>query len=250
MPTALPSSLPTHVPSSNPSIAPSSVPSTIPTALPSFYCPLTPSGHHDPSSYLELAHPRLTASSGSVRAVDEEKMNKTVVSRQFGLLFGASPGSEFAFTVSLGEKKLLVGGGGGSTVKEPAAALKLVLKTATVYVESSIIGAAYQVEDAARRSQVVIDDISVELVVTLNTSGAYLRFDCEAPDSISGIGTCSAVMDPSWFSRDRTMQVCHDVLSISLLILILDDIFDPGGSACRSRVWGFECLVSSQDATA
>ena len=216
-PTGVPVSFPTGVPSSLPTAVPSA--SASPSAVPSaFEYVLTPLGDYDPSSYLQLAHPSLTVSSGFAYALAAEKMNRTLASRSFGLLFGGAPGSDFDFTVSIGIEEPLVGGGGGSTIKEIAAALDLVLKTATVYSETSTVEAAYQIRDAAGRTQVLPDDLSVELVVTPDASDATFRFDCMAPSSISGIGTCSATADASWFSSGSTMQVCGDLFSFNACV--------------------------------
>ena len=54
-------------------------------------------------------------------------------------------------------------GGGGTTLPEPAATVEVVLKTPTVYHDSTVMEVAYQLRDAAGRSQVLRTGLTVSL---------------------------------------------------------------------------------------
>jgi len=157
VPTLLPSAtpVPTPEPSATPSppptlsLAPSPQPSVVPTV---FECPRTAGGALDPSPYLVQASVRIRAASGvafPLGQVESSSTSGVVASlngsfaRPFGFLAaGGAPGAAFAFQASLGGGRVALASDAapaGYTIKETASRVEVVVKTSTVYFDSTSV---------------------------------------------------------------------------------------------------------------
>ena len=160
----------------------------------------------DPLPYLSQAHPVMKVSSGSAYPLGATTVTaEAVAGREFGLLSGLPPSSSSQYSVFLGEQ--LVGSVSGRKYSTPdeVASVEPIVKTRRVYSDNSLLEVAYQVRDAAGRSQVLLTGLSVKLTLTLG-DGSSVTSTCgseaEAADADSGIGRLRDLGERSaWFSH-------------------------------------------------
>jgi hypothetical protein len=185
-----------------PTPPPSPLPSQVPTV---FTCTYTDDGDYDPTAYLALAKPKLTAVSatGSPLALAATDGADAYFSRRFGLLSSEPPGSAFSFTATLADGTTVGGdsGSAGRTLQDLAARVDAVLKTATVYLDETSVAVAYQLFDAAERTAVLATNLTVTMRLQHDTNTSLSSsVVCGDPDAISGVGLCALEVVADWFS--------------------------------------------------
>jgi hypothetical protein len=124
-------------------------------------------------------------------------------SRQYGLLSGEPPGSDFSFTATLADGTTVGGdsGSAGRTLQDLAARVDAVLKTATVYLDETSVAVAYQLFDASERTAVLATNLAVTMTLKHDTDSSLTdSAACGSPGAISGVGLCSLELDTEWFS--------------------------------------------------
>lgn len=85
----------------------------------------------------------------------------------------------------------------------PAAAFAGVLpRTLTVWQDASTLSAAYLLQDAVGRPQVLLTGLSVSLLLT--GAGGSTTMSCGAPSATSGKGDCTGSVPSSWFSNSTS----------------------------------------------
>jgi hypothetical protein len=196
------------VPTPLPTPQPSPLPSQVPTL---FTCTYTDDGDFDPTAYLALAKPKITAldASASPLALSATGGADAYYSRQFGLLSGEAPGTAFSFTATLADGTTVggaSGGGAGLTAKDPAARVDAVLKTATVYFDETSLAVAFQLFDAAERTAVLSTDLAVTMSLQHDTDASLSDSTvCGSPGATTGVGLCSFELDTDWFATTSAL---------------------------------------------
>jgi hypothetical protein len=74
----------------------------------------------------------------------------------------------------------------------------VVLRTPTLWRDATTISAAYVLQDAAGRPQVLLAGLNVTL--TLTGAGGTLLLPCGAPSAASGKGDCTGAVGAGWYS--------------------------------------------------
>jgi hypothetical protein len=169
-------------------------------------CSYSEDGEMDPRPHLALAHPELKVASGTAFPLAPTSLSADAVAgRSFGLLSAAAPGSSVTFAAYLNGQ--MVGGAGGkrSTTPDRATTVKVVLKTPTVYHDSAVVEVAYQLRDAAGRSQVLRTGLTVKL--TLTNGASVSTITCGSASASTGIGLCRVSVAAAWFSRSSDVIV-------------------------------------------
>ena len=119
--------------------------------------------------------------------------------RRFGFFnAGAPPGSSFSFESEVAGIQIATYGGGGTTIQDQASSVVMVLKTHTIYHDSTVVRAAFQVHDAVGRTRVSTSGLTVTMTVDFGDS--LESSSCGSPDIISGIGLCTLTAASSLFS--------------------------------------------------
>ena len=198
VPTSDPSEMHAIVPTRSPSYPQSN----IPTREPSYTHTLLP------SYVLGLLHPRIIRSSGFALprfkyVSGSASATSALFNGTFGALFGNAVGTLGSFVLSVGYKSYDSTSISFSVGAGDVRWIRGVLKTPVLYVDSRNVKVVYQVRDEAGRSQVNTHDLVVSLVLTLDS---YLisKASCGSPDSLSGIGMCSSIVDVGLFASPST----------------------------------------------
>ena len=138
-------------------------------------------------------------------------ISDAAISRPFGLLSSAPPGSSVSFAAFLGDEQVGTSSGDATTQADAAASVEILVKTSTVYHDSAVVEIAYRVRDAAGRSQVLSTDLSVTILLS-EPSGVSTSGSCDTADPTTGLGTCQFdVSSLGWFSASSDVLVTATV---------------------------------------
>ena len=152
-------------------------------------CPVTEDGEYATTSFFPFTHPKMAVASGSAFGIGPTMISDAAISRPFGLLSSAPPGSSVSFAAFLGDEQVGTSSGDATTQADAAASVEILVKTSTVYHDSAVVEIAYRVRDAAGRSQVLSTDLSVTILLS-EPSGVSTSGSCDTADPATGLGTC------------------------------------------------------------
>ena len=201
----------------------------------------------DPSQYLALAHPVVSASSGTAYALAPTEPGENdaggVFERSFGFFnAGVAPDSSFRFEADVSGNRVGGTGGTGSTIKEPASSVAIVLKTTTIFHDARTVRVAFQVHDAVGRTRVSTSGLAIVMTVEPLLSLSSQSVACGSPDATSGIGECSLTAESSFFSTGADVDAMVSVVvkysgsivamsSAAAIVLAKEPTFDVPTSA-------------------
>ena len=128
----------------------------------------------DPSRFLQQAILSYSAT-GTSYALAQTVESKDTLGGQFERRFGffnagAPPGSSFSFKSEVAGIQIATYGGGGTTIQDQASSVVMVLKTHTIYHDSTVVRAAFQVHDAVGRTRVSTSGLTVTMTVDFGDS--------------------------------------------------------------------------------
>ena len=102
---------------------------------------------------------------------------------------------------------------------EAVSSAKILVKTPIIYYDKTTVQVAYQLRDAAGRSQVLLTWLKVEL--KLSSGSESTTSPCDVAGATTGLGLCTTTVPSSWFSEHgdvsgtAQVDVSYDSVSVA-----------------------------------